>query len=85
MGHHVADKMSSMLIYGRDNTTDAVLDAIKGQNFRPDSNRAGMFPGWDDCGKKLAQDESGFDGHCSDSSSEDSVDEDASGQELIAP
>ena len=80
MGYHVADKMSTMLIYGKDNTSaglreiDEVLDAIKSGDFLPDARRADMFPHSD--GRSGDVDEKGFDGQCSDSSSEDSLDED---------
>eukprot|EP00435_Cladocopium_sp_Y103_P026055 s4349_g6.t1 len=83
MGYHVADRMSTMLIYGRDNTSsglrelDEILRAIMAGDFVPDASRAGMFPHARDEKERLAkQDESAFDGHFSDSSSEDSADED---------
>ena len=83
MGYHVADKMSTMLIYGKDNTSaglreiDVILDAIRDGEFVPDSNRAGMFPFLEDRTESMKrQDVPAFDGHCTDSSSEDSVDED---------
>ena len=77
MGYHVADKMSTMLIYGRDNTSsglrilDSITEAIRTDTFRPDANRAGMFPerDVDEVPVQLSDSEG--------SSSEDSVDEDA--------
>ena len=84
MGYHVADKMSTMLIYGKDNTSaglreiDAILDAIKAGDFAPDARRADMFPHTENLEQRAEfQDEQGFDGQFSESSSEDSVDEDA--------
>ena len=83
MDYYVADKMSTMLIYGKDNTSaglreiDVILDAIRDGEFVPDANRAGMFPFIEDRDDSLKrQDVPAFDGHCTDSSSEDSVDED---------
>ena len=83
MGYHVADKMSTMLIYGKDNTSaglreiDVILEAIRQGEFLPDAKRSEMFPNADDAAKLLeSQDQSGFDGYCSGSSSEDSADED---------
>ena len=84
MGYHVADKMSTMLIYGKDNTSeglreiDKILDAIKSGDFVPDARRAEMFPHFERGDKKpIVADEASFDGLCSESSSEDSADEDA--------
>ena len=83
MGYHAADKMSTMLIYGKDNTSaglreiDVILEAIRQGEFLPDAKRSEMFPNADDAAKLLeSQDQSGFDGYCSGSSSEDSADED---------
>ena len=83
MGYHVADKMSTMLIYGKDNTSaglreiDVILEAIRQGEFVPDAKRAEMFPYADDAAKLLEdQDQRGFDGCFSGSSSEDSADED---------
>ena len=53
MGYHVADKMSTMLIYGRDNTSaglriiDDIIDAIRTSSFVPDAARVAMFPNRD--------------------------------------
>lgn len=50
MGYHVADKMSTMLIYGKDNTSaglrllDEIIMKIRLEEFLPDAPRAGMFP-----------------------------------------
>jgi hypothetical protein len=83
MGYHVADKMSTMLIYGKDNTSaglreiDVILEAIRQGEFFPDAKRSEMFPHAEDAAKLLeGQDQSGFEGYCSGSSSEDSADED---------
>jgi hypothetical protein len=83
MGYHVADKMSTMLIYGKDNTSaglreiDTILTAIKSYDFVPDAKRADMFPSLETSANVFDdQDEKEFDGHCSESSSEDSADED---------
>eukprot|EP00435_Cladocopium_sp_Y103_P060675 s441_g22.t1 len=83
MGYHVADRMSTMLIYGRDNTSsglrelDEILKWIMSGDFVPDAGRAGMFPHAEDDKPWLEkQDQNAFDGHYSDSSSEDSADED---------
>jgi hypothetical protein len=83
MGYHVADKMSTMLIYGKDNTSaglreiDVILEAIRQGEFLPDAKRSEMFPHAEDAAKLLeGQDQSGFEGYCSGSSSEDSADED---------
>eukprot|EP00435_Cladocopium_sp_Y103_P016389 s1035_g4.t1 len=83
MGYHIADRMSTMLIYGRDNTSsglrelDEILKAIMAGDFVPDASRAGMFPHARDDKERLEkQDQDAFDGHFSDSSSEDSADED---------
>ena len=83
MGYHVADKMSTMLIYGKDNTSeglreiDKILDAIKSADFVPDARRAEMFPQFGGVDKRPGvADEAAFDGLCSESSSEDSADED---------
>ena len=83
MGYHVADKMSTMLIYGKDNTSaglrelDRIISAIKAVDFVPDEKRAAMFPNEEEKPKAPhMQDERAFDGQCSDSSSEDSADED---------
>jgi len=83
MGYHVADKMSTMLIYGKDNTSaglreiDVILEAIRQGEFLPDAKRSEMFPHAEDAAKLLeSQDQSGFEGYCSGSSSEDSADED---------
>ena len=74
-----------MLIYGKDNTsaglreTDVILEAIRHQEFAPDAKRADMFPRADEASKQKIleeQDQSGFDGFCSGSSTEDSADED---------
>ena len=51
MGYHVADRMSTMMIYGRDNTSaglrilDGIINSIRTGGFVPDANRAGMFSG----------------------------------------
>ena len=50
MGYHFADRMSTMMIYGRDNTSaglrvlDGIIDKICTGVFVPDANRAGMSP-----------------------------------------
>eukprot|EP00435_Cladocopium_sp_Y103_P018815 s4340_g4.t1 len=89
MGYHVADKMSTMLIYGKDNTSaglreiNRILDAIKSGDFVPDANRASMFPNRDDVQQILQQqDVDEFDGQCS-QSSEDSADEDQPDHEAL--
>ena len=49
LGYHVLDKRSTMLIYGRDNTSHGlrvlqeVVDAIRRRKFNPDLTRSGMF------------------------------------------
>ena len=72
-----------MLLYGKDNTSaglreiNVILEAIRQSEFLPDAKRSEMFPCADDAAKLLEdQDQSGFDGCCSESSSEDSADED---------
>ena len=86
MGYHVGDKCATMMIYGKDNTSaglrelDAIIDAIRSENFRPDLPRACMFKR----GLLAARDEAdpgedlvGRSGALSDdSSSMDSADED---------
>ena len=83
MGYHVADKLSTMLIYGRDNTSaglrelDQIIHSIRSCEFLPDQSRAEMFPFLDKSAKRLEdQVEKDFSGMCSDSSSQDSADED---------
>ena len=50
MGYHVADKMSTMYIYGKDNVSaglrelDEVINLIRTDQFRPDAPRAVTFP-----------------------------------------
>ena len=75
MGYHVADRMSTMLVYGRDNTSeglreiDNILDAIRSTGFRPDAKRADMFPHSEEATlAHLELDEKDFDGQNSDSS-----------------
>ena len=79
MGYHVADKMSTMMIYGKDNTSaglrelEKILESIRTQKFLPDAPRAAMFPG--DLNERAAcQDVEELESDCS--SSEDSADED---------
>ena len=49
MGYHVGDKCSTMMIYGKDNTSaglrelDMIITAIRDEEFRPDFPRACMF------------------------------------------
>ena len=49
MGYHVGDKCSTMMIYGKDNTSaglrelDTIITAIRDEDFRPDFPRACMF------------------------------------------
>ena len=49
MGYHVGDKCSTMMIYGKDNTSaglrelDMIIAAIRDEEFRPDFPRACMF------------------------------------------
>ena len=49
MGYHVGDKCATMMIYGKDNTSaglrelDAIITAIRKEDFRPDNPRACMF------------------------------------------
>ena len=86
MGYHVHDKMSTMLIYGRDNTSaglrkiQEVIDEVVDGAFMPDATRSGMF-------RLASNDESADDRNSSpkvhqpdldtSSSSEDSADEDS--------
>ena len=76
MGYHVADRFSTMLIYGRDNTSaglrelQTTIDAVKVGDFLPDRTRSGMFA------NALATKEApGDDAESVSSSSEDSFDE----------
>ena len=79
MGYHVADKMSTMLIYGKDNTSaglrllDEIIMKIRLEEFLPDVPRAGMFP------KDSSSQQVGISGDPEtlpvESSSEDSADE----------
>ena len=49
MGYHVGDKCSTMMMYGKDNTSaglrelDTIIAAIRAEDFRPDFPRACMF------------------------------------------
>lgn len=92
LGYHVADRMSTMLIYGRDNTSaglrelDEIVSAIRGGSFLPDSARAAMFPGRIVAGENpeaAGADSANHDEACSDSSSEDSEDEDSPDHEQV--
>ena len=86
MGYHVGDKCSTMMIYGKDNTSaglrelDMIITAIRNEDFRPDFPRAcmfrkGLFSAAD--GMDLGEDV-GRKGDCSsdDDSSSDSADDD---------
>lgn len=83
MGYHVADRMSTMMIYGRDNTSaglrllNQIIQQIRIGEFVPDANRAGMFP--QDTGRQPAL----VDDHHSDTSSEDSADESSPDHEIV--
>ena len=84
MGYHVADKMSTMLIYGKDNTSaglreiDVILDAIRQGEFLPDAKRAEMFPYADNAAKRSggAKTKAVLMVTVLEASSEDSADED---------
>ena len=87
MGYHVGDKCSTMMIYGKDNTSaglrelDTIIAAIRAEDFRPDFPRACMFSkGWFSSANNMDQGEDAGrkddDVSDDDSSSVDSADED---------
>ena len=87
MGYHVGDKCSTMMIYGKDNTSaglrelDMITAAIRAEDFRPDFPRACMFrkglfsaAGKMDLGEDAGRNDDGFSDD--DSSSVDCADQD---------
>ena len=83
LGYHVADKMSTMMIYGKDNTSaglrelDEIIAAIRCGSFCPDNVRALMFPGRAAVAAEAPTGNVVEQPECdTDSSSEDSADED---------
>ena len=79
MGYHVGEKRSTMLVYGRDNTSaglrvlQTIIDAVKLRTFLPDATRSGMFTPSHGAGNPCG---SALEDQCLSSSSEDSADED---------
>ena len=78
MGYHIGERMSTMFIYGRENTAEglrqlqSIINKIRAGEFFPDTTKSGYFVTKDAAGNSLEQEVE----EISESSSEGSSDED---------